>query len=139
MNNKQLNLKVMKKLVLFLTVSFLTTTTLFSQNKFVLVDSTTLFGKVDSLKQDEHTEFALSVFNVVCKNDEELTLVVNSLGNKFFPEGYVLYWANKTYYPKTEYVNDETERKLNKTYVYLEKTGPETTVYVLSPSGEMVR
>lgn len=128
----------MKKLVLFLVLSFLTTT-LFSQNKFTLVDSTTLFGKVDSLKQDEHTEFALSVFNVVCKNDSELTLVVNNLGNKFFPEGYVLYWANKTYYPKTEYVNDETEKKFNNTYVYLEKTGTETNVYVLSPSGEMVR
>ncbi len=132
----------MKKLVLFLVVSFSMVSNLLSQNNtnsFTFLDSSSLFSKVDSLKQDEHTEFALSTFNVVCKTQEELDLTINKLANKVLPEGCVLYWANKTYYPKTEYVNDETDKKFNQTFVYVEKTNFETIVYVLRPSGQMGR
>lgn len=131
----------MKKLVLFLVVSFSMVSNLFGQNNtnsFTSLDSTTLFSKVDSLKKDEHTEFALTVFSVVYNTQDELDLVVNRVGNLVFPEGYVLYHSNRTYYPKTEYINDETDKKFNQTYVYVNKTNIETVVYLLS-SGKVRR
>ena len=131
----------MKKLVLFLVVSLSMVSNLSSQNNtnsFTLLDSSSLFSKVDSLKQDEHTEFALTLFSVVYNTQDELDLVVNKTGNLSFPEGYVLYFLNTTYYPKTEYINDETDKKFNQTFVYVDKTGSETVVYLLS-SGKVRR
>jgi hypothetical protein len=131
----------MKKLVLFLMVSFSIVSNLLGQNNtnnFTIIDSSSLFSKVDSLKKDEHTEFALTLFSVAYNTQEELDLTVNNLGNLVYPEGFVLYHSNNTYYPKTEYINDETDKKFNQTFIYVDKTGYETVVYLLS-SGKIRR
>jgi len=131
----------MKKLVLFLMVSLSMVSNLSSQNStkiFTFLDSTTLFCKVDSLKQDEHTEFALSVYSVVYNNQAELDSTISKFGNLVFPEGSVLYHSNTTYYPKTEYINDETDKKFNQTFIYVGKDNYETVVYLLS-SGKVRR
>lgn len=132
----------MKKVVLFSVLSFLITKTVLCQNntnRFALVDSTILFGKVDSLKQNEHTEFALSTFTVSHNSEDELNLIVNTLGNNVFPEGYVMFYGNKTYYPKTEYINEGTDKKFNDTFIYVDNSGFETTIYMLRSSNGLKR
>jgi len=130
----------MKNLFLVLTVSLFITNTSIGQStskNFELVDSTTMFNKMDSLKVDEHTEFALSILIVNCKNENEIDLAVDKLGNKQYPKEFVDLYTNKTHYPKTEYINDNTSKKFNSTFVYVEKTELETKIYVLRPSGKM--
>jgi hypothetical protein len=130
----------MKNLILVLTVGLFITNTTLGQNtskSFELVDHSTMFNKVDSLKLDEHTEFAMSVLLVNCKNQEEIDLVVNKLGNKEYPKEFVEFYSNKTYYPKTEHINDNTSKKFNSTFVYVDNTESDTKIYVLRPSGKM--
>jgi hypothetical protein len=125
----------MKKLILIIGLISLTNFTSFSQVKnFHLTDSTTLFNKVDSLKQDEHTEFFLTMFNVVYNNQEELDLIVDNLGNKIYPEGYVLFSLSHGYYPKTEYINEGLDKKYKETYVYVEKNLLDSNIFILCPS-----
>jgi hypothetical protein len=107
-------------------------------DNFTILDSFSLFNKVDSLKKDEHTEFALSRYNVVYDDQDGLDSIVNKVGNLTFPEGFVLYHSNTTYYPKTEYINDETDKKFKQIFVYVDKGVYETVVYLLS-SGKVRR
>ncbi len=121
---------------------FKVSTNLFSQNNhinYTVTDSTILFNKVDSLKKDEHTEFALSTFLVNYQSQEELRILVDKLANNFLPEGYVICWGNKTYYPKTEYINDETDKKFNQTFAYIKENSFETIIYLLKPSRSITR
>ena len=132
----------MKKYIFFIIITIKLSNNLFSQinnNQFTITDSTTLFSKVDSLKKDEHTEFALSMFSVVYNNRDELDLILNKFRNSVFPEGYVLYHLNNTYYPKTEYINDETDKKFNQTFAYIKENSFETIIYLLKPSRSISR
>ena len=109
----------MKKLILIIGLIFLTNFTSFSQVKnFHLTDSTTLFSKVDSLKQDEHTEFFLTMFNVFYNNQEELDLIIDSLGNKIYPKGYVLFSLSHGFYPKTEFINEGVDKKYKERQIF---------------------
>jgi len=121
---------------------FKVSTNLFSQNNhinYILTDSTIFFNKVDSLKKDEHTEFAFSNFLVMYQSQEELSILVDKLANNFLPEGYVICWVNTTYYPKTEYINDETDKKFYQTFAYIKENSFETIVYLLKPSRSFYR
>ncbi len=131
----------MKKLILIIMVITLNKVILFSQNRnnFSVIDSISLFNKVDSLKLEGHTEFYLSVYNVLYGMDEELNLIIDKLGNKIYPEGFVLYYLSKGFYPKTEYMSNDTYKYFNKTFIYIDKKVSETNVYLLTSSPKLKR
>ncbi len=106
---------------------------------YSLVDSVTIFTKVDSLKKDKHTEFAFSKFTIVFETQEELDIILKKLGGKILPEENLIYWISRTYYPETEYINNDDFKIYGDTYIYVDKTFFETNVYVLRPSGRMKR
>jgi hypothetical protein len=118
-----------------------TTTILYSQNgvNYSLVDSITIFSKVDSLKLEGHTEFYITNFNIYYTIEEELNLIIEKLGNKIYPEGFVLYYLSKGFYPRTEYMNDNTYRYYDKTFFYIYKNELGTNILILSPSPKFNR
>jgi hypothetical protein len=137
-----IKINTMRNLISVFTVGLFVTNTSLGQNtskSFEMVDSSTIFNMSDSLELDKHTEFALSTLMVICKNEEELDFVVNTLGNNDYPEEFVLLYMNTTHYPENEYIEDNTSKKFKSTFVYVDRSDILAVVYVLRPSGNLLK